>query len=145
MKQIFKSITFILFILLTTVMLTNCHSTRKASKVESSGITSSGENFDKFYDKFHKDSLFQISRTRFPLSGMSIDGSHKTKWTKDNLPLMKIKVYDVDTTEYKVSFKKTKKTFTQKVWLENSGFMFECRFELIDNKWYLVYVLDQDL
>jgi hypothetical protein len=105
----------------------------------------SGENFDKFYSKFHKDSLFQVSRTKFPLGGMSIDGSAKLKWTKDNLPLMKVMIYDIDTTQYKVSYKKTPTTFTQKVWIEDSGFSSECKFELFDNKWHLVYVLDQNL
>lgn len=76
---------------------------------------------------------------------MSIKGFEKTQWTRDNLPLLKTKIYDVDTTQYKVTFKKTEKMFTQKVWIENSEFSSEFRFELIDKKWYLVYVLDQDL
>jgi hypothetical protein len=104
----------------------------------------SSEDFDKFYDKFHKDSLFQVSRTKFPLGGMSIEGVKKTQWTRENLPLMKAKIYEIDTTHYKVAFKRTEKTFTQKVWVEGSEFSSECRFKLINNKWYLVYVLDQN-
>jgi hypothetical protein len=145
MKLIIKSILLIPMIILPFIILTNCHSARKASKGETFSIRGPGENFDKFYDKFHKDSSFQVSRTKFPLGGISVEGYKKTKWTRDNLPLMKVKVYDIDTTQYKVSFKKTEKTFTQKVWIENSGFSFECKFELIDNKWYLVYVLDENL
>jgi hypothetical protein len=144
MRLMIKFLSLILIIVLTTVILTNCHSTRESSK-RNVLIKDSGENFDKFYDKFHKDSLFQMSRVKFPLGGMSLDGFTITQWTKDNLPLMKSKIYDVDTTEYKVTFNKTEKTFTEKVWIQNSGFSWECRFELIDKRWYLVYVLASNL
>ena len=129
---------------LASVILSNCHPTREITKRKEL-IKNSGENFDKFYNKFHNDSLFQLSRIKFPLGGMYIEGFNKKTWTRDNLPLMKTKIYDVDTTQYKVTFKKTDKTFTQKVWIENSGFSSESRFELIDRKWYLVFVLDQNL
>ena len=52
--------------------------------------------------------------------------------------MLKTKIYDVDTSQYKVYFKKLKKSFTEKVWIVNSGFKLEYRFELIDNKWFLV-------
>lgn len=136
---------FLGIILICCFFLTSCHSTKKTTKSDTTYKKVSGENFDKFYKKFHKDSEFQISRIKFPLSGMLIDGPTKSKWTKNNLPLFKVMVYDVDQTQYKVLYKKTDTTFTQKVWTENSGFLFECRFELIDKKWYLVHVLDQNL
>ena len=145
MKLIIKIIILFLLIILPSVILTNCHSARNASKGEASSIKNSGEDFDIFYNKFHVDSVFQMARTRFPLEGMSVDGFNELKWTRDNLPLLKTRVYDIDTAQYKIAFKKTQKTFTEKIWIENSGFSFECRFELIDNKWYLVYILDQNL
>lgn len=145
MKLKFKFLPIFPLIIFSSMVLIHCHSTREASKGEALSTRSAGENFEKFYVRFHKDSAFQVSRTRFPLGGMSIEGSIKTKWTRNNLPLMRIKVYDIDTTQYKVFFEKTERTFTQKVWIENSGFSSECRFELIGNKWYLVYVLDQNL
>lgn len=144
MKHIIKSITPIFLIILPLVILSNCHSTRKTATTEKRSSTKGRiENFDEFYNKFHKDSVFQVSRTKFPLGGMSVSGSEKTKWTRTNLPLLKIKVYDIDTTQYKISIKRTANSVIQKVWIEDSGFKFECRFKLIDNKWFLVYVLDQ--
>ena len=115
------------------------HSTTNTS------VNSSAEDFDKFYKRFHSDSLFQISRINFPLEGMSIDGNGEKKWTRENWELMRTRIYDVDTTEYKTTYKKYPKQFTQKAWLENSGFSTECRFELIKKKWFLVYVMDHNL
>lgn len=126
------------------VNMTACKSI-KESTTENIGKKSSVENFDLFYNKFHSDSAFQISRIKFPLEGKSMDGFEKTKWTKDNWTIMKVRIFDIDTTQYKVSYNKTDVTFTQKVWIENSGFSSEYTFELIDNKWYLVFALDQNL
>lgn len=139
-----KLFSLILLSVMYSALLSNCNSIKQSSK---GNVVTTGETtkFDKFYDKFHKNSSFSVSRTKFPLGGMTVDGFEKTKWTMENLPVMKTKIYDIDTSLYKVSFKKTKKTFIQKVWLEDSGFSTECRFELINNKWYLVYVLDQNL
>jgi hypothetical protein len=43
-------------------------------------VNSSGENFDEIYNRFHSDSLFQMSRIKFPLKGTSIDGNGEKKW-----------------------------------------------------------------
>jgi hypothetical protein len=103
------------------------------------------ENFDEFYHKFHTDSVFQMSRIRFPLEGKMIDGQDEIAWTKENWIVMRTKIYDIDHNQYKTSFKKTETTFFQKFWLENSGLSADYRFELIGKKWYLVYALDQNL
>lgn len=118
------------------------------SKPSSAGTTkkseSNTEDFDAFYDKFHKDMVFQKSRTKFPLDGRLITEGKEYKWTPENLPLMKVKIYDVDKKTYKISYDKKENSFFQKVWLPGSGFKSEAKFELINNKWYLVYVLDQN-
>jgi hypothetical protein len=144
MSTITKLVSLSLVFILTTAILTNCHSTRESSKSYTLK-KNSGEDFDKFYERFHEDSVFQVSRLKFPVDGMSVKGEEKVKWTRDNLPLLKTKIYDIDTTRFKITFRKTEKMFTQKVWIEDSEFSSEYRFELINKKWYLVYVLDQDL
>lgn len=101
------------------------------------------EDFDTFYDRFHEDDAFQRSRIRFPLGGMMVEAGEKTAWTRQNFPLMKVRIQDVDTKEYKVSTDKQPTSFTQRVWLEASEFSSEYKFELIDGKWFLVYVLDE--
>ncbi len=114
-------------------------------KENSSKTQKNTENFDEFYHKFHTDSVFQMSRIRFPLEGKMINGQDEIEWTKDNWMLMRTKISDIDPKQYKTSYKKTETTFYQKFWLENSGLSAEYRFELIGKKWFLVYALDQNL
>src|SRR5687767_4007615 len=78
-----------------------------------------GEDFDKFYDKFHKDMTFQMSRLKFPLQGHNEFGK---AWTKTNWQLMKGKIYEVDKSQYQVDIKKTSQSFFQKVWIDGAGF-----------------------
>ena len=111
--------------------LSNCKQTKNESARQ--GFSKSSiENFDSFYDRFHKDSLFQISRLKFPLGGGLNNGNIDEQWTKENWSMLKTKIFDVDTTQYKVFYEKLEKSFKEKVWLENSGFSFECRYELIN-------------
>jgi len=72
------------------------------------------------------------------LKGGRFEEDGEEKWTKKNWSMLKNKIYDVDTTEYKVSYERHEKNFKEKVWLEDSGFSFEYNFELINNKWFLV-------
>ena len=103
------------------------------------------EDFDSFYQKFHSDSAFQYSRLRFPLQGQKIDGDENQKWNNNNWNILTIPVFIADTSVFKVEYNKTEKTFTQKSWIESSGFGVEYRFELIRRKWYLVYALEVNL
>ena len=129
---------------LLCLLFTACSTSKKTDNNSVKKSKSKIEDFDTFYDNFHKDLSFQKSRTKFPLGGKLITEGKEYKWTPENLPLMKVKIYDVDKKTYKTSFDKTDNSFIQKVWLPNSGFKSEARFELIDKKWYLVYVLDQN-
>jgi len=131
---------------------TTKESTRKFTSSESlkpdkkeSKTFSKPENFDTFYDRFHTDSAFQMSRIKFPLQGKMVGGEEEIEWSRDNWVMMKTKIYDIDTTMYKTTFKKQETSFYQKFWLEYSGLSAEYRFELIGNKWFLVYALDQNL
>jgi len=129
-----KNLTVLATIILLTFISCDKPRTQEKRNISNSSI----ENFDSFYDKFHKDSLFQISRLKFPLKGGRFEEDGEEKWTKKNWSMLKNKIYDVDTTEYKVSYERHEKNFKEKVWLEDSGFSFEYNFELINNKWFLV-------
>lgn len=111
----------------------------------SCNTNSNTEDFDQFYAKFHNDSTFQMSRIRFPLEGKKSDGFDKQNWSEKNWDILKTKIFDVDTTEFKIEFKKTDTEFFQKCYIPNSGFKNEYRFELLNKKWYLVYALDANL
>lgn len=140
-----ESVIFQIGIILILVFLffTNCRNNNKESKVhmDSNALT---EDFDLFYDRFHTDSLFQVSRLKFPIEGGPDRGDNNEIWSRENWSMLKTKIYDVDTTQYKVSYEKLKRSFTQKVWIEDSGFRFEYRFELINDKWFLVSAFELD-
>jgi len=143
MKNRLRLFLLVLICACTSFVFTNCKSTKEIQH-KSELFKRTVEDSDKFYEIVHSDSLLQESRIKFPLEGMSIDGTGEKLWTKENLPRLKVMVQDVDTTKFQVYFKKTDKDFTQKFWIENSGFSSECRFELISRKWFLVYVYDQN-
>lgn len=122
------------------LLLINCNRREKLKKVQKEDVVM--EKFDVFYNEFHSDSLFQMSRIKFPLQGQNIDGFKKNKWTKVNWVLLKTKIYDIDTLEFKTRWEKSATSFVQKCYLEHSGFSSEYRFQLIKKKWYLTYALD---
>ena len=86
-----------------------------------------------------------MSRIIFPLDGIKVEYDGEKKWSKKNWTTLKTKIYDVDTTEFKIEYKKTNDSFYQKFWIEDSGFWGEYRFRLINNKWYMVYAVEQNL
>jgi hypothetical protein len=129
-----QTLTFI-SILLTTLI--GCNS-KRYNQLKISASDSLTENFDEFYNRFHSDSLFQMSRIKFPLQGGSAED---VEWTKENWNVLKTKIYDVDTSKFKIKYKRTDKKFTEKFWIENSGYWSEYRFEVIGGKWFLVYAL----
>ncbi len=102
------------------------------------------EDFDAFYDQFHKDDKFQLSRIQFPLDGYKNDPDGREKWSRSNWVTMKVKIYDIDQSQYKVTYNKKDDTFYQKVWIDGSGFMSEYRFNKIKGKWYLTYARDEN-
>jgi hypothetical protein len=125
------------------ILLYQCETGNR--KLNDRSKTSSFEDFDEFYRKFTSDSLFQMSRIKFPLAGKSVDEFDVKEWTKENWSLMKTMIFDIDTATYKTEYKKSSKEFKGKVWIEGSGFNYEFRFEVINDRWYLVYALDQNL
>lgn len=139
------------------ILLTGCHTQNKTASLASPSATQPGKNtaekshkaakvedFDKFYDRFHADSTFQMSRIKFPLKGGYHTLDNSTKWTAQNWSLMTTRIYDVDKEKCRTTYSKTENSFTQKVWIDSAGLYTECRFELVDGKWFLVYMNDEN-
>lgn len=104
------------------------------------------ESFDKFYNKFHTDSVFQISRLYTPISGKSTDHDTTFNWTKQNWELIKFKIRDLDTSKFKINIIQNESYVKEKVEYKNeSGFHFESVYKLIEGKWYLVECNDYNL
>jgi len=108
--------------------------------------TTTVENFDQFYRKFHYDSLFQISRVKFPLEGYHMDSlEQKKEWHKENWLMHRNSVQTIDTTIFKVDIKKLDNQYQEKVIIEGGGFALEREFKRINGVWYLVRLIDEDL
>jgi hypothetical protein len=108
-------------------------------------IHSRTEKFETFYSRFHSDSAFQYSRLHFPLQGKRIDGDGERSWTKENWTTLTVPVFEVDTSIFSITYEQQPRSFTQKSWIDNSGFSVEFRFEVIKRKWYLVYAEEVNL
>ncbi|HMQ05730.1 MAG TPA: DUF4348 domain-containing protein [Saprospiraceae bacterium] len=102
------------------------------------------EDFDSFYEAFHRDEKFQLARIHFPLEGYRNDPEGETKWSKDNWEMMKVKIYDVNKKDFKTTWIKEAESFYQKVWIDGSGFLSEYRFERIKGKWFLTYAREEN-
>jgi hypothetical protein len=135
-----KSLRFCTFGLLI-LLITSCHFFKNTSIAN----RSKNEDFDLFYKRFHEDFNFQNERVLFPLEGMKIDGESQENWSRNNFIPLRTKHFDIDQSKYKVETERTQDSFIQKIYLEDSGFYSEYRFKPVKNKWYLVYVLDQNL
>lgn len=109
------------------------------------------ENFDEFYEKFYSDSIFQVSRTSFPLPGSNSDEdntvpddfarefdvkqpeSNEYFWTID-----KWKFLDRANSNYQVNLDRNDKLVIETIIITNSGFRIERRFDILeDNLWHL--------
>lgn len=97
------------------------------------------EDFTVFYDRFHADSAFQMSRIRDPLLGMKVEDGQEILWNSESWELMNTKVQDLDPSIFKTKTKLKKKFFEQEVWRESPDYYAAHKFELHGNKWYLVF------
>lgn len=104
------------------------------------------EEFNDFYEKFHQDFNFQLERIKFPLPGINseemtvLDSVYY--WQKENWKFHS-KV-EIDTTIYHFKTTKSDSVVTEEISSKTSGFVFRRKFELINGKWYLTYLVNFD-
>ncbi len=101
------------------------------------------QQFDSFYLRFHTDSLFQLSRTIFPLEGKpeQLDTTPYTDtyfWPKETWILHHL--LDVRDTTYDQVFQVVDSTLLREIIFHNpSGYSMERRFSYMDDGWHLIY------
>ncbi|MCR6642160.1 MAG: DUF4348 domain-containing protein [Sporocytophaga sp.] len=142
MKMIFK-----LFLGICLVACTN----EKHSSSENLNRTASNtiEYFDSFSKRFYSDSLFQMSRIKFPLPGintddMDINDNSPYYWQKNKWKMLKAEGDDL--TGFKIDLSKTDFTVTETITHpEYPGMIIESVFTLIKGKWYLTRYKDVNL
>lgn len=105
------------------------------------------ENFSSFYQKFHTDSSFQMERIVFPLPGINTDDMtvedtiyywHAIEWEMH-------KPLNLDGTDFKVETRESEKEVIEKLYMDDSGFIIERKFELIDGRWFLTFFSNVNL
>lgn len=106
--------------------------------------------FDNFYDKFHTDTAFQISRITFPLEGFDVNSDNTfLKEEEDNFYWQKkdwVYMHHItNKNEFKIEIKRKEKSIEEKVSLPDSGFYIIRTFSFINEKWYLTFYGFQDL
>lgn len=140
MKKTILNLHTLLLIVIISMLVSSCGIFDRT--VEAPDVP---ENFEEFYLRFHHDPDFQMSRIDFPIEGKYMDGHTEYEWNEQNWEVLKVPVWDIDQPGIEIDYDQTDTSFFQKIWVENSGFLSEYRFELIQNKWYLVYALEQNL
>lgn len=94
--------------------------------------------FDEFYDKFIADSIFQMSRIKFPIKGNYTDYSGSESWTEENWPLLDWDYREeIKKTTDSVSVIETDSSFYFGTFCQDCGFSFWMQFEKFDGKWFL--------
>lgn len=118
----------------------------KSTKPEYTEATMFYEDFDKFYQKFHNDSLFQMSRVKFPLKGYEMDTTEQTKsWSKQNWTMHRAKISEVDTAVFKTDIEMNSNFRKERIFIDGGGFNSERVFKRINGKWYLTLFVNEDM
>ena len=128
----------ILFILIA------CHSSPAPQEPEAQ--LELPEDFIEFYDRFHADSNFQISRIVFPLPGKPASDDFEMefvdfKWTKDGWKIHKAFDENDDTFDrrYKVF---DEGLISEIIFSPTYGYYMERRFAKMTDGWNLIYYAD---
>ncbi len=110
--------------------------------------------FNSFYEKFHKDSLFQMNRTLFPLPGFDSERHYSTLSVSDTTEntiegekinilwekkYWKLNHLTVDSINFKIERFQSDSLVKEIIYIPDSDFKITRLFKLIDNEWYLVY------
>lgn len=103
------------------------------------------EQFDAFYTKFHNDSLFQISRIKFPLPGINTDEMTVEDttyyWKKDEWVMQHM----VDTTLFSKKMLISDTAVEEEITSKDPGVIIKRKFQRIKGKWHLVLYEDVNL
>ncbi len=99
------------------------------------------DNFDEFYVKFYKDTIFQKSRILYPLKGYikywDDDTAKEDSWLNNKIVITPKETLELNYKNLKSEILKKDTIVTEKYWLENSGLFIERNFIRKAGKWYL--------
>ena len=128
-----------------------CNNPSTESKTASEDKKTEKENFDGFFNKFYQDTVFQISRIKFPLKGFymtserigigdSLGPDHDNfEWNKEKWRQTTFCVSDKDTIEFKINRITTDTIITREIIAKKGNMKIVERYKLLDDKWFLVH------
>jgi len=116
----------------------------KQSNSDDLGLGPGLASFETFYEKFHRDSVYQMEHITFPLQGLPGNYKNKTdyspdfRWTTQNWNLNK--PLDLEATHFVRSFiAVSDELIIEKLQFESGEYGMERRFSLMNGEWMLIY------
>lgn len=126
---------------LSFLLILSCQS--PISQADQQGLP---DDFVKFYERFHTDSLYQMAHIRFPLEGMPTQADSSSilpgafYWTQDQWIMHK--PIDPESKEFKREFKPYSADMIVETIRQNDiKFVTMRRFFKQDGEWYLIYYM----
>ncbi|MBK7009687.1 MAG: hypothetical protein IPN73_16365 [Saprospiraceae bacterium] len=129
------------WIWLMTLLVISCG--RNKQEVQAVEASSLPADFEVFYEKFHKDTAYQVAHILFPLEGQQAkkdDGSAldpNFKWQKKGWLMHK--PYDDMGGTFSRSFLSFNDIVTEDIADGTGQFTMTRRFTKMDGEWYLIY------
>jgi hypothetical protein len=141
MSQDCHRITFLPFLLLFVLSSQSCQQHQPGQ--DATG-TEDLDSFQAFYQRFHTDTAFQLSRIPFPIKGVPDNAANRPDydetftWTRDNWVMNK--PIDLEATQ----FNRTLQTISDELVIEqlthaSGSYRMVRRFARIDGLWMLIY------
>ncbi len=96
--------------------------------------------FDRFYNKFINDSLFQLSRVSFPIDGGLADYEGEKKWYIESWPMIKWDLrHEMNNSSDSFFVDQTDSSVFWGSYCRDCGFSAEVKFQKKSGEWFLVY------
>ena len=112
--------------------------------IEPQVATSTSDEFETFYKRFHEDSIYQINHITFPLAGLPPQADSATivnedfRWQKDNWVMQKN--FDLENEEFTKEFAEIGNSMIiEQITHKTGQFGMQRRFAKIGDEWQLIY------
>ncbi|MEM9829520.1 MAG: hypothetical protein AAF944_02725 [Bacteroidota bacterium] len=132
-----RNLNVLALLILSLTLMASCRSAK---------IGKAAEDFTSFYQRFLTDSTFQMKRVKFPLPGKVVTADIQDsiyQWTPNTWIMLQ--EFDLDPAFYERNLQVTDTLATDEIYTPNAGFYFKMVFEPTKRKWFLVYLVDQNL
>ena len=131
---------------LMLILVLSCNNIKKENQ-KTENLIDKKESFNDFFNRFSTDSVFRISRVKFPLKGFNsdetdVDFKDKTYlWNKEDWLFYAEEDFSSSKSEdiKKTDTIKTNASVIYRIYKEDSGYDIQYKFKESKNKWFLVY------